>query len=453
MSLPDHNYLYGTQQFCPPDSKRHSSDSGSLRMSNWNEDLREENQLEDDWLTSQQDLQNVQHESRVKITSSKPRVDRFELKYQFKSTNMRKKKIVTIGGTASRCGRTRSQFVGPQRPDLSNSSSIFDLAGGSDGPEIASKAQYVRYVHPSYRQHKKLDPESRVKTHASGSTNGLVLSKSSAGSVQYNTALALPPKQSDVSDAGNVLPFRGEIGLRKETLNVLTAKHGREGTLRSAEASLTKDRFMNGDVVLTQYDRYPIWPACIVKAKSGPYRGLSRAVLLTENGELAEAYHCQFPDDNCCAWIRTELLALYHPKLVSIVKVSLTENAFGAAQHKAFQIADDLFKERKLSITLLPYTKHLRSRTISGVKAESKNDQYLELKPSLVDKRAVRQQLCQFFLMADFGKKLQEKRIENFNYFKMLKDARCIPLLLREALGPAREWPRTGLYMIEQPSI
>lgn len=206
-----------------------------------------------------------------------------------------------------------------------------------------------------------------------------MLRNHSANSFQYNSAYALCPKQNNVLDVVNLPPFLSVIGRKEKAPNAPQAEYRRNGSLTSVEASLTKARFMNDDILLTQYDCYRIWAACIVKAESGLYREETRAVLLNDDGELAEVYHCQFPDENCYACISTELLSLYHSEPVSFVKVSLTGIVFGAIQHKAFQIADGLLKKRKLSITLIRHTSHLRFKNTSGLKARSKRGQYLEL--------------------------------------------------------------------------
>lgn len=192
----------------------------------------------------------------------------------------------------------------------------------------------------------------------------------------------------------------------------------------------TPANFYVGDLVLCQYDAYPVWPAVICKADDGSLTGKFRAVVPTSDGGTTTAYHCFFFDDDSSAWIRDDLIVKFHPSLVALVQVAPSEAAYYTAQMRALNQAQNRFSN---------------SNTTEGRSAQSdplsaSNDQ---------DRLALALMLGQWFLHGNSMPSKPRLQIAEFCYDAAMMDGRKLPHCLRTKLAPARMWPRNVLAAVK----
>lgn len=193
--------------------------------------------------------------------------------------------------------------------------------------------------------------------------------------------------------------------------------------------------FYVGDLVLCQYDAYPIWPAVIVKADDGNLKGKFRAVVPTATDGMTTAYHCYFSDDDSSAWIRADLIVKFHPNLIRFIRVAPSDFTFFAAQANALDEA-----KRRYADTVTSQAHFTQTDPISAA-----SDQ---------DRIAVVTMLGQWFLQTTASTPTPcAPRLDliSFSYEAALVDGRKLPHVLRSKLAPARMWPRAPLAAIKIP--
>lgn len=177
-----------------------------------------------------------------------------------------------------------------------------------------------------------------------------------------------------------------------------------------------------GQLVLCQYDTYPVWPAHIHVCESPYYKGLYYAELPTTSGQPTMAYHCYFPDDDTTAWIRHDLVVPFHPTFLPLIRVSATDTAFHSAQTNALGLAEAHY-----------------SRILSSLPP----DHPLRLTlPSQHDRLKTAHMLGQWLLHHIHARRRPRLAMCELDYSAMLRDGRRLPHCLRSNLAPARMWLR-----------
>lgn len=194
-----------------------------------------------------------------------------------------------------------------------------------------------------------------------------------------------------------------------------------------------------GDIVLCQYDAYPIWPAVIQKADEGHLSGKYRAVLPTTDNQVVLAYHCYFPDDDSSAWIRADLIVKFHPAFLPFIQVSQC-STFHVPQSLALQHATRQYQD----FTLINST---TATTICTAKHDPLSQE------NNGDRLTLVRMLGQWFLQSRNSLSLHASLqcVPQFTYESALKDRRKLPHVLRINLAPATLWPRNVLPPVRIP--
>lgn len=210
--------------------------------------------------------------------------------------------------------------------------------------------------------------------------------------------------------------------------------------------SSSQERFSQGDLVLCQYDAYPVWPAVIQVSDEPPFAGLYRRRIVCVNRCAVVAFHCYFPDDDSAAWIQSDLIVAFHASFPLLVRVWKHHPELHASQSQALCAASE---------------RHRRLRSDSAQTQGHKEDVADEVrKPgyeqdaSVADKLCVSSMLGQWLLKSCDTPYPEGLEVAPFDYEEMLRDGRKLPHVLRERLGPSRDWPRQVVPgLMEQGSV